>query len=171
MEALTEPRTRTWRRRLRPFLGVRALMALVLGLGVWMGGYVQSVRTQQAAVVAIRKAHGSVTYDWEWGRTNPHIIDQNARPQPPRWFAERVGVDYVGNVVGVDLLPQRVGDPSRANDETMVHVGRLGHLEALSLNQTAVTDEGLARLEGLTSLQSLGLIETPIGDDGLAHLL
>lgn len=135
-----------------------------------MSWYVQSVRTQQAAVAAIRKAHGSVTYDWEWGRTNPHIIDDNARPQPPRWFATRVGVDYVGNVVGVNLVPQRAGDPSRANDETMVHVGRLGHLEVLSLSHTAVTDEGLARLEGLTNLQSLDLIEIPIGDDGLAHL-
>jgi hypothetical protein len=64
-------------------------------------------------------------------------------------------MDYVANVVHVNLVPQRANDPNKANDETLAHLGRLGRLEFVNLNDTAVTDAGLAHLKGLTKLNSL----------------
>jgi hypothetical protein len=42
-------------------------MALVGVFAVGLGWYLHTVRTQQAAVRAIKEAGGSVAYDWEWG--------------------------------------------------------------------------------------------------------
>ena len=76
-------------------------------------------------MAAIKKAGGAVAYDWEWGNYNSDIIDPNGKPRTPRWFADRVGVDYVANVVHVNLVPHRANDPARANDETLVLSGVL----------------------------------------------
>jgi hypothetical protein len=163
-----QPLPMPWWHRLR--LSVRALIALVMAIGVFLGWYVQAVQVQRDAVAAIKKAGGAVAYDWEWGNDNPDIINPNGKPRAPRWFADRVGVDYVANVVHVNLVPRKANDPTRANDETLVHVGRLGRLKELILCDTAVTDAGLAHLRGLTKLRGLNLLHTQISDSGLAHL-
>jgi len=163
-----EPRHR-WRvPRIR--LSVRALLLLILVFGCWLGWYVHRVQVQRDAVAAIKKAGGSVAYDWQWGDYNPDIIDSNGKPRAPKWLARKVGVDYVANVVHVNLVPRRANDPNKANDETLAHLGRLSHLEHLILTDTAVTDAGLAHLKGLTNLNGLELWHTQIGDAGLAHL-
>ena len=79
-------------------------------------------------------------------------------------------MDYVANVVHVNLVPRNANDPTKANDETLVHVGRLGRLGYLSLNNTLVTDSGLVYLKGLTKLRNLELWNTQVGDAGLAQL-
>ena len=145
-------------------------LLLILVFGCWLGWYVPRVQVQRDAVAAIRKAGGSVAYDWQWGDYNPDIIDPNGKPRAPKWLARNVGVDYVANVVHVNLVPQRGADANRANDETLAHLGRLGRLEHVNLNDTAVTDAGLAHLKGLTNLNGLDLWHTQIGDAGLAHL-
>ena len=163
----TEPRP-GWRLpRIR--LSVRALMLLILVFGCWLSWYVRRVQVQRDAVAAIKRAGGSVAYDWEWGNYNPDIIDPYGKPRAPRWLARLVDVDYFANVVHVNLVPQRASDANRADDKTMTHVGRLGRLEHLILNDTAVTDAGLAHLKGLTKLEGLDLWHTQIGDAGLAH--
>ena len=163
-----QPLPMPWWHRLR--LSVRALIALVMAIGVFLGWYVRTVQVQRDAVAAIKKAGGAVAYDWEWGNYNPDIIDSNGKPRAPRWLASRVGVDYVANVVHVSLVPHRATDPTRANDETLAHVGRLGRLDSLILCDTAVTDAGLAHLRGLTKLRGLNLLHTQISDTGLAYL-
>jgi hypothetical protein len=164
------PPNRRWWRGSRIRLSLRGLMALVLLLGIWMGWYVRRVKLQRDAVAAIKRAGGTVAYDWEWSHYNPDIIDLNGKPRAPKWLSDRVGVDYVGNVVHVNLVPRRVSAPNRADDKTLAHVGRLGHLESLWLNGTAITDVGLAHIKDLTGLRGLSLGNTLIGDPGLAHL-
>jgi len=165
----TQPRP--WWRLSRVRLSLRALMFLVMVIAIWFGRYVISVRVQRDAVAAIKKAGGSVAYDWEWGTPyNPDIIDPNGKPRAPKWLANLIGVDYVANVVSVNLSTPSAKDPNKANDETLAHVGRLGRLENLNLADTAVTDAGMAHLKGLTSLGDLNLWKTQVGDDGLAHL-
>jgi hypothetical protein len=145
-------------------------MVLILVFGSWLGWYVQRVHVQQDAVAAIKRAGGSVTYDWEWDHYNPDISDAIGRPRAPKWLADRVGVDYVASVVHVNLVWRSAMGSNRADDKTLVQVGRLSRLEFLSLNNTAITDAGLAHLTGLTRLRQLELWHTQTGDAGLASL-
>jgi hypothetical protein len=121
-------------------------------------------------VDAIQRAGGSVTYDWEWGNYNPYILNTNGKPRAPKWLADRVGVDYVANVISATLVSRQSKAPESADDETMVHVGRLRRLKSLRLSGTEITDAGLAHVAGLTRLRSLQLANMRIGDAGLVHL-
>jgi hypothetical protein len=147
-------------------------MLLVLALGCWLGWYVRRVRVQQQAVAAIKKAGGSVAYDWEWDRYDPNIVDATGTPRPraPRWIAACVGVDYVANVVHVNLVPHRTRGSKLADDETLKHVGKLQHVESLWLNGTAISDAGLAHIRRLTRLRDLTIGDTQVTDAGLASL-
>lgn len=167
---IDQPRPRTWWRLPRVRVSVRALMGLVLVLAVWLGWYVHGVHVQQDAVAAIKRAGGSVTYDWEWGNYNPDIINYNGKSRAPKWLAKLIPVDYVSNVVDVHLTSHRPMSPSQADDETLAHVGRLGRLESLWLDSTTVTDAGLAQLRGLTGLRHLFISRTSMSDAGLVHL-
>ncbi|SIO60432.1 hypothetical protein SAMN05444166_6390 [Singulisphaera sp. GP187] len=151
-------------------LSLRGLIVLVMLVGLGMGRYVRSVQTQRNAVAAILRAGGTVSYDWEWDHYNPDIINPNGRPRAPKWLAARLGVDYVGYVVHVNLIPQRAKSRTKANDQTLAHVGRLGHLVSLELNGAAITDAGLIHLKSLTRLRDLNLGNTVTSDAGLVHL-
>ena len=167
MDDQPQPRTRWRLPRVR--VTVRALMGVVLVLGVVLGCYVRSVRIQQEAVAAIRRAGGSLAYDWQWGDRKPGMFIYTGKPRAPEWLAKIVPVDYVARVVMVDLVP-RGGNRPDPTDETLAHVGRLGHLESLELSGTAITDAGLAHLKGLTGLRRLTIDRTLVSDAGLAHL-
>jgi hypothetical protein len=156
------------RKRPRFAISVRMLMILVLAFGCWLGWYARSIRIQRDAVAAIKRAGGSVWYDWELGG-DPNIINPN-KARAPKWLLDRVGVDYFANVVGVNLARNWGKQRANANDETLAHVGRLDSLEDLQLSSSAISDAGLAHIEGLTRLRTLQLEHTGITDSGLAHL-
>ena len=152
-------------------LSVRALMGVVLVLAVGMGCYVRSVATQRDAVAAIRRAGGSVAYDWRW-EGNKGTFMYSGKPLAPRWLAKVVPADYIATVISVDLdLPARAGGANPIDGETLAHIGRLSHLNSLWLNnRIAISDADLATLEGLTSLKDLQLDDTDVSDAGLARL-
>ena len=162
------PRTRRGLRRVR--LSVRALMVVVLVLAVVLGWYVRRVHIQQDAVAAIWRAGGHVGYDQRWGNARPNIVPDEGNWPAPQWLADLVPVDYVANVVYVDLSPMGRNRPSSADDGTLAQVGRLGRVNNLNLDGTAITDAGLGHLKGLASLRSLRIVETRVTDAGLAHL-
>jgi hypothetical protein len=162
-----EPRPQA-RRRI-PRVSVRALMGVVLVLAVGLGFYVRSVHVQQDAVAAVKRAGGVIEYDWRWGNYNPDIEDYDGKWRAPLWSVRLVPVDYVANVVRVDLNP-RGCHREKVDDETLAHVGRLGHLEQLALGGTAINDAGMAHLKGLTRLRHLSIDRTMVGDAGMAHL-
>jgi hypothetical protein len=156
-------------------------LILVLVVGGVLGWYVRKAHQQAAAVAAIRKAGGGVFYDVEWNLASPgpyrhswspmQLFDGEFRKRSwLRWLVERVGIDYFGNVVSVDLNRGRTQDPSQLNDALMVHMASLPGLRLLRLNNSVVTDAGLAHLRGLTNLQDLELLNTRITDAGLVHL-
>src|SRR4051794_16010484 len=62
---------------------VRALMALVLALGVGLGWFVHRAQVQRDAVAAILRAGGRVSYDWQWN--NGRRIAK-AKPRWPGWL-------------------------------------------------------------------------------------
>jgi hypothetical protein len=84
---------------------------------------------------------------------------------------DRIGVDYFGNVILVEL-------GEKGSDAEMIHVGRLRRLEELYLQVSAgshdpvsrLTDEGMGHVAGLSRLRTLLLSSNRVGDAGLAHL-
>ena len=165
-------------RRHRFHISLRAMMLLVLVFGSWLGWFVRSVRVQQNAVAAIKKAGGTVVYDLEWrnGGSNPYrrswVPEFLGGDQAwmPDWIIRGPGLDYFGNVVEASLIPSRANDPNAANDATLALVGQLRRLQGLRLNSTAITDAGLAHLTSLTELRDLQIGYTQIDDAGLAHI-
>jgi Leucine-rich repeat (LRR) protein len=115
---------------------------------------------QRAAVRAIQSVGGFAAYSWEWQRGEPI---KNRRPPAPRWLVSRLGRDFFGHVVYVDLM-------DRGSDGIMVAVGRLERLEELILTGSDVTDRGLRHLQGLSRLRLLELSNTQVCDAGLSYV-
>jgi hypothetical protein len=125
-------------------------MALVLVIGVALGWIVRmnhAARIQRDAVAEIRRAGGTVWYDWQWKDDAPAT---DGAPAWPNWLVDALGIDYFSSVVLVDLGPL-------ASDSVLVHVGRIRRLEVLILTGGSMTDAGLIHLKGLTRLRWLAL--------------
>jgi hypothetical protein len=152
--------SRPWRRFLR--FSVRGLILIVIVLGAGLGWIVRQAHIQRDAVAAIRKAGGTVSYDWEW-KDGKSI--RGGKPWAPRWLVDLIGTDYFGHVTIVDFP-----GASTATDATLAHVGPLTRLQWLTVNHASVSDAGLVHLKGLTNLSVLGLDGTQVTDVGLVHL-
>ena len=163
---------------------LRLLLVVVTLLGILMGRVAVRMREaegQRRAVEAIRKAGGSVAYDWQ-------VLGQKG-PSQPHWLRKLFGEDYFANVVEVIL------DSSAATDATLDHFqyltpnyascisggSRVGdggsgrvrdctHLVTLYLYDTEITDAGLENLEGMKDLEILYLTKTQVTDAGIDHL-
>jgi hypothetical protein len=148
-----------WRRRraIAGTLVVAALSLVVLG-GCWE----TVVGPQRDAVAAIRKAGGSVIFDWEW--TNGRLAPPGTKPPWPSWLVNALGRDTFGHVVAVELTF------GQADDALMTHIGRLTHLEHLTVNVSKLTRTSLAPLENLTAIETLLLPNHRFSDDDLTHL-
>ena len=155
------------RRRLLQF-NLRALLAVVTVLSVWLGIEVNSARRQREAVEQIRAWGGKV----EFSESQPESYWRS-------WRRMLFGNDAVAHVVGVRLPPSKATFQSKAppgawpgpppftegpaiDDEGLRIVARLGQLEYLDLSWTDISDVGLAHLESLTELRSLYLYQTKI---------
>jgi hypothetical protein len=179
------PAPRTRRRFFR--VSVRGLLLLILVIGCGLGWVARVIRTgnvQRRAVAAIHQAGGWVVYDTEWDQSlNPSAW----KPRWPKSLVDRVGVDYFGNVVfinlhdrGTDELMEKVARltylkqmhrPGFAvSDKGLAHLGRLSNLQLLSLDDTQVTDAGLVHLKGLLGLKWLKLTRSKVTDGGVAEL-
>jgi hypothetical protein len=156
-EPLPRPTPRPFRESLR--FSVRGLVGVVAVVALGLALVVNATRAEWQAAVALRGRGGTVWYDWQYSPTNRPVGIANPRWQ--RWV-ERVGL---GSPLGARLVIA-----PRATNDDLVHVGRLGWLNALDLSGSAVTDVGLARLGGLADLQAVCLDSTPITGTGLAHL-
>ena len=153
-----KPLSQPWWNYVR--FSLRALIVLVLLIAAGLGWLVRSAHVQRDAVAAIRRAGGSVSYDWEWnnGKSVP-----GGKPWAPKWLEDLIGVDYFAHVTSVWLQPA-------PTDEAIVEVGHLTQLERLQLVGGFVSDRELAHLKGLTKLSNLSLSNNPVSDAGLAHL-
>jgi uncharacterized membrane protein len=150
--------SRPWQRFLR--LSVRGLVVLVLVMGAALGWIVRGARVQREAVAVIKKAAGTVSYDYEW--KNGGAIP-GGRPWAPRWWIDCIGVDYFGHPA---LVLVGESDP----DTVVPAIGRLTRVEALTLRAWRLTDGGLAHLNELKNLTRLDLDFTLVSDAGLAYL-
>ena len=152
--------SRPWQRFLR--FSVRGLILIVIVLGAGLGWIVRQAHIQRDAVAAIRKAGGTVSYDWEW-KDGKSI--RGGKPWAPRWLVDLIGTDYFGHVAVVDCR-----GASTATDATLAHVGPLTRLQWLSVYHASVSDAGLVHLKGLTNLSFLQLAGTQVTDAGMNEL-
>jgi hypothetical protein len=155
-----QPQTtaRWWRRCLR--FSTRTLIVLVLITGGGMGWTIRNARDQFAAVKAIQASGGNVSYEWEW-KNGVSVPD--GKPWWPKWLSKRIGVDYLTSVARVVIF---LG----CTDKELIHIGRLGGVDTLSLPGARVSDAGLTNLEGLWRLRTLNLWGNKVTDAGLVHL-
>jgi internalin A len=164
------------RRRFRISLSLRVLMLLVLVLGGGMGWYAYRARVQREAVAAIEAAGGEVYYDFDWESGEDGLMPR--KPRWPKWLVDRLGPDYLGQVITVEFNRRPSEQP---DDGVMERVGQLSGLEELDFGVTGpgvpnyfeacrVTDAGLAHLRSLHRLRRLRLQFTSIKGPGLVHL-
>src|SRR5262249_53785384 len=141
---------------------VRALMVLVVVVGVGLGWFIRGVRLQRDAVSAVERARGHVGYEWEYKDDQP-VPGGTPRAPAPDWLLKRVGVDCLYSVVSVGLY-------GPGTDADLARIGNLRRLRQLNILRAKVTDGGLAHLEGIAGLRALYLSDMPITDAGLGHL-
>ncbi len=154
---LAQPITRSSRRPFR--FSVRALVVVVIVVGIGLGWIVHRAHLQRDTVATIKSTGGSVTYEWEW---NGKTAIPGARPWAPRLLVDFIGVDYFGRVSDVYI--------SRGTDAVMAQVACLNRIERLQMWESPVTDAGLSHLRRLSELSALNVGDTRITDAGLVHL-
>ena len=133
------------------------------------------VQEEQAAVEAIEKLGGEVSYEEEKpaeGGTakgerfahvtkvvlsGPHLGDAQLKPALER-------LSGLSRLQSLDLGGAEITDGS------LKHLEGLTRLRSLDLDNTKVTGSGLKYLEGLTQLQELDLWGSKINDSGLIYL-
>jgi hypothetical protein len=141
-----------------PRLSVRAMMLLVLALGVWLGWITYCARDQRDAVAAITRSGGYVVYDRD--------LQDPFRRQLAGLFERLeglIGIDYLSHV-------SEIAFDGRAIDADLIEIGRLSRLDRLSISSSPISDAGLKNLRGMTSLRQLFLHGTPISNDALVNL-
>ena len=158
------------RRRLR--LSVRAMLVVILGVGLWLGYLANGARRQQRAVAKIRAYGGFAHYDFEM--VNGAVVPGRV-PRGPRWLRERLGIDYFATVTDVNLVFEGAGTKQvateRKDPEVMSAVRDLSGLKSLLIHEGQATDDSLAMLRGLGALEELNIARaTELTDAGLAHL-
>ena len=161
-------------RRVRFVISLRALMLLILIVGIWLGLTINRAESQRKAVAALKENGAIVLYDYEsMGRAKA----PTARQWRLAWAARRsLGDDYFQSVTYANLTPA-VGHRYELADRDLAPLEALDHLEELNITDTPITDAGLAYLERLTNMRSLVLDNISQGgphlqltDAGLAHL-
>src|SRR5262245_19014984 len=85
-------------------ISVRALLLVVLVLGLWLGWRVNRAREQRLAVRTIALHGGVVSYDW-------HLALLHS-PPAPAWVRGMVGDDLFQDVALVDLRNPSLRDLS-----------------------------------------------------------
>ena len=115
--------------------------------------YEQSkARRQKAAVEAIEKIGGRISYD-------PKVS------QRPNWLKSILGDDSFKANDDVRL------DGTKVTDMDLDNLLGMPNLRILCLNETGISDEGLRKIGSLSSLERLLVADTPhISDAGLVHV-
>lgn len=187
------------RRRWGLRFSLRGLLIVVTVLCVSLAWRLQRARQQQAAVQAIRDAHGWVYYDYQQYDPVTCKLDQKATPWEPQWLQDQVGIDFFHDVEavnmsfhgdGIERRDENAPDPLIAhhlahlprlrflgltegacNDDGMRHVGQMQYLEVLLFwDAPQITDAGAAHLTNMPNLRCLGMGDSQVGDRGLATI-
>lgn len=121
--------------------------------------YANPVRRQRAAVMAIQRLRGSVSYDYEFveGR---HQHDAAERARSPAWLRKLWSDDPLGTVTTVNV--DRLTDAELA--QLVPHLRNLRTLRGLSVTGDGLTDEALGEISTLTHIGGLTLTTDGAGN-------
>jgi hypothetical protein len=160
---------------------LRALLLVVLVVGLGLGWPIARARRQKAAIAAIEAAGGVIVYDWQLAydpATNPSV-----GPRGPAWLRRMVGDDLFQRVdfVLVDAavsphlrdLPGLTGlnVSGSLTDERLADIGQVTSLRHLELlGDREMTESGLDKLAGLTSLSGFSILSMTVTDATLSRL-
>ncbi len=156
-----------WSTRPRVRLSLQASIVLTLALGTGIGYIVRSERDQRVAVEAIKRARGSVVYEWQWRDGAP---DLSVKPWWPAWLLDRLGPDYFFQVKQVGLSGGNLQMGPREVAALTARVTRLRGLEKLELLwfDDVLLSQLLVHLDGLEKLE-IGCGQQAT-EAGLVHL-
>jgi hypothetical protein len=152
------PSTHLWRRHLR--FRTRALIIVVLAIGIWLACVAESVREQRRVKEMILSHDGRLAYEFE----PPTVTRYTRKTFVPFWLRRMIGEDYFHDVTWVRIEGARFGDAE------LERLKLLDRIESLGIVETAITDAGLRHLRGRTRLNGLFLGGNGIGDAGVDSL-
>jgi internalin A len=145
-------------------LSLRAMLLLVLVVGLAFGWVINEARVERKAVQAIEAADAYVLFDFQHDRALEAGVES---PRWKKWIVDHLGPEYAGDVNYVVT--------STCNDQLLAQLARLDGLEELILlcdTDRGLTDAGLATaLRALHRLKRLVLADAPaLSGSGLAQL-
>jgi hypothetical protein len=168
------PPNRRWLR-----FSLRGMLLIVAIFGIWLGVKVNAARRQAAAVAAILKAGGKVTFDYQMvpaksGKPGQFDFDADAKPPTPPLLRTLFGEDFFRNVVGASLS-------GKINEDDLDCLASLPRLVSLELNEVRVVppasrsprplaDADLQVLRKLDQLQTLVVGGGMLRDADLAYI-
>jgi hypothetical protein len=141
-------------------ISVRQLLVLVLALAIVFGWVAQMAREQRRAKELIMRHNGVFFYDFEPQNATPHT----RKTWVPAWLQRAIGEDYFHDVTWVRIEGELFGDAD------LERLKVLDRIEALGLEETAITDAGLRQLRGRKALKALWIGGNWIGDAGIDNL-
>jgi hypothetical protein len=159
----------TTRARGRYALSLRVLLIVVLVLGGGVGWTVNRANRRRAAVDAVKKAKGALSFDYQYAGETAR---PGGTPWPPGWLlpllpVEFPGLERLGEIKSLRWLNL---SGTRITDAGLEHLSRLAALEQLFIDGSELTDGGLKHLCGLRSLKALFVGGDRIGVDGVGEL-
>lgn len=179
---------RSWRQfSLRTLLLAMVTLATLLGVFAMR---LERARKQAAAVVAIQRLGGTITYDFECKPASRYGLEfvTGSKSPVPTWLIDRLGLDFFHSVVNVDLNQRFLGDEdikklpdfpnllglnlrrSQMGNSGAAAIAHYQSLKSLNLVMSEIGDTGLKEIATLKSLQVLNLDQTRLSDSGLAHI-
>ena len=82
-------------------ISLRAMMLVILVLGLWLGWRVNKAREQREAVAAVQRYGGWVHYDYEFVNGK---LTSGRSPRAPRWLRGLLGDAFFQEVRQVSLV-------------------------------------------------------------------
>jgi hypothetical protein len=161
------------------------MLVAIAVLGIWLGVIANRANRQRRAVEAIKKAGGTVYYDYQ--NTIGFRVEDDAPPPGPAWLRNLVGIDYLATTVGVTINTDIADDRFEVMDElpklktaflsgkgvtdlTLAHLTGVQHLLGLYIFESSMTDSGWENLERMTHLTDLLLQGSNVNDATLSHI-
>ncbi|MCH7688975.1 MAG: hypothetical protein IH899_20245 [Planctomycetes bacterium] len=138
---------------------LRTLFVAVVAIAAALGYFSDRLRTQRAAVAAIRKAGGDVIYDWQYcdpQSPEDFLNSLDREPPVPKWVVAYLGDDVFYSVAEVIFLPGWRYTAFECTDDTLTQLHRLTSLKRVTLRMTRVTDEGVKKLQQALPKCTLG---------------
>lgn len=168
---MTHLTTEQPKRRFRLAISLRAMIVLVLVVGLVLGWRVSKARQQKLISQAIRERGGTIYYDWEvvGGRYVP-----GRKPRISEWVRRFVGDEYFQEIAQVNLgydysTKDSIGRQHR--DLMIGYLRNMSYVTHLDMYEFQVTDTDLAVLRNLPLLESLTIWNPEeLSDAGIAQL-